>query len=46
LQDIIELSHSTKTALLTIEELFPFPETELTNILAKVKYGAKIYWVQ
>jgi len=32
--------------LLTIEELFPFPEQELKEILSECSSNAKVYWVQ
>lgn len=47
--DIDEILHKEKkdkTALLTIEELFPFPETELKEILSKCSPTAKVFWVQ
>jgi 2-oxoglutarate dehydrogenase complex dehydrogenase (E1) component-like enzyme len=46
IDEILEKENKDRTALLTIEELFPFPESELKEILSKCKSSAKVYWVQ
>ena len=46
IDEILEKEKKEKTALLTIEELFPFPETELKEILSKCSSNTKVYWVQ
>ena len=46
IDEILEKENKDKTALLTIEELFPFPESELKEILSKCKSSTKVYWVQ
>ncbi len=35
IDEILDKEKKDKTALITIEELFPFPETDLKEILSK-----------
>lgn len=35
-----------KTCILAIEELYPFPEKIITEIVSKASKSAKFYWVQ
>ena len=35
-----------KTCIIAIEELYPFPEKIITDILCKANKNAKFYWVQ
>lgn len=35
-----------KTCIIAIEELYPFPEKIITDILSKANKNAKFYWVQ
>ena len=46
IQKLIQDSKVENTGLITVEELFPFPEQEINDLLTHCKKDAKIYWVQ
>jgi 2-oxoglutarate dehydrogenase E1 component len=39
-------SKAEKTCIIAIEELYPFPEKIIADILSKANKNAKFYWVQ
>ena len=43
---LISEKKAEKTALLTIEELFPFPEARLEELLRGLSPNSQVYWVQ
>lgn len=46
IDQLLTESKPEKTCLLAIEELYPFPEGKLSDILKKASPNAKVYWVQ
>ena len=45
-QELIREKGATKTCLLTVEELYPFPEELLQERLKGISPSAKVFWVQ
>jgi 2-oxoglutarate dehydrogenase E1 component len=45
-QQLIQKKGATKTCLLAIEELYPFPEELLQESLKGLSPSAKIFWIQ
>jgi 2-oxoglutarate dehydrogenase E1 component len=46
IQQLITENKGSKTALLAIEELYPFPEAKLEALLKDLSKNAQVYWVQ
>lgn len=46
IQQLITEKKGSKTALLAIEELYPFPEAKLQALLKDLPKDAQVYWVQ
>lgn len=42
----VKAKNSEKTAILTIEEIFPFPEQQVRELLSKASKNSSVYWVQ
>lgn len=45
-QQLIQEKGATKTCLLAVEELYPFPEELLQESLKGLSPSAKIFWIQ
>ena len=46
IEALLKTNNITDVALLTVEELFPFPEEELRRVVESTPANAKVCWVQ